>query len=136
MRKLIGNFSGVLMLFILMGLASSCSKEEGEGGTSSLFGRVLVRDYNATFTVLQEEYYAPERDVYLIYGDDKTYSERVRTNYNGTYEFKYLRPGNYHIFVYSKDSTLQTNAPVPVIRDVNIPGNHKEIEVPLMIVFE
>ena len=121
---------------VLLLITLSCKKEAGIGGNSSLYGKVIVKDYNSTFTVLQVVYNAEERDVYIIYGYDKSYSDRTRTSYDGTYEFRYLRPGDYHIFVYSKDSTLQTNAMIPVIKDVSISKKHQDIEVPTMIVFE
>lgn len=94
-----------------------------------------MKDYNSTYTVLLEEYYAQDVDVYIIYGDDKTYSERIRTNYDGTYEFKYLRKGTYHIYAYSEDSTLTTNAMIPVIRDVEITKNNQDVEADEMIIF-
>lgn len=65
-----------------------------------------------------------------------SYSDHTKTSYDGTYEFKYLRPVDYHVFVYSKDSTLQTNALIPVIKDVTISKKHQEVEVPVMIVYE
>lgn len=115
---------------------SSCAKEAGEGGTSGVYGKVYVKDYNSTYTVLQEEYYGPKEDVYIIYGDDRTFSEHVETNYDGTFEFKFLRKGTYHIYVYSEDSTLQTNAKIPVIRDVEITKNHQDVEVPEITIFK
>lgn len=129
-KLLITTFS----LFILLGV-SSCEKEPGIGGNSTIYGKVFVKDYNSTFTILQETYYGPEIWVYIIYGDDKSYSERVQTGYDGTYEFKYLRPGNYHLYVYSKDSTLQTNAPVPVIQDAEIVKKNEEVELPDFVIF-
>jgi len=108
----------------------SCKKEPGDGGNASIYGKVFVRDYNSTFTVLEDEYYGQDIYVYIIYGDDKDYSDRIRTSYDGTYEFKYLRPGTYHIYTYSKDSTLQTNALIPVVKDVEIKKNREEVEVP------
>jgi hypothetical protein len=124
----------IFSLIILTGF-SSCEKEPGIGGNSTIYGKVFVKDYNSTFTILQETYYGPEIWVYIIYGDDKSYSERVQTGYDGTYEFKYLRPGNYHLYVYSKDSTLQTNAPVPVIQDAEINKKNEEVELPDFIIF-
>lgn len=114
---------------------SSCKKEAGSGGTSSIYGKVFAKNYNSTFTVLQEQYYAQDVDVYIIYGDDKSYSDRVRTSYDGTYEFKYLRKGIYHIYAYSIDSTLQTNAFIPVIRDVEITKNQQENEASEIVIF-
>lgn len=114
---------------------ASCSKEPGEGGNASIHGKIYVKDYNATFTVLQEEYYAQDQDVYIIYGDDISFSNRTRTNYDGTYEFKYLREGDYRIFVYSKDSANQTNAMVPIISNVTIDKRNQSVEVPEMVIF-
>lgn len=120
---------------ILLLSTSSCEKEPGEGGNSSIYGKVIVRDYNAEFTYLKEEYPGRDVDVFIIYGDDKSVSNRVRTSYDGVYEFRYLRKGEYKIFAYSKDSTLMTNSVVPVIKDVTIDDNKTEVEVPDLIIY-
>jgi hypothetical protein len=126
----------IVLLTLLSGiLLISCEKEPGAGGNSTIYGKVFVKDYNSSFTVLQEEYYGPNIWVYIIYGDDRDYGDRIRTNYDGTYEFKYLRTGTYHIYAYSKDSTLQTAAPVAVRKDVDISKNKETIEVPDLIIF-
>jgi hypothetical protein len=116
-------------------IQSSCEKEPGVGGKSSIYGKVFVKDYNDTFTILEETYYAPGVYVYLVYGDDKDYGDRIQTNYDGTYEFKYLYPGTYHVYAYSKDSTLQTKSDIPVIRDIEIPRKKQDIEVPEIVIF-
>lgn len=126
----------LIAVFVAATIFTSCKKEAGEGGTSSIYGKVYVKDYNSTFTVLLEEYYAQDVDVYIIYGDDKTFSDRIRTNYDGTYEFKYLRKGTYHVYAYSKDSTLQTNAMIPVIKDVEITKNNDDVETPEIVIFK
>jgi hypothetical protein len=127
--KVLLAFTGMILFL------ASCEKEPGPGGNSTIYGKVLVRDYNATFTYLEETYYGPGIWVYLVYGDDRDYGQRIETNYAGTYEFKYLYPGTYHIYVYSKDSTLQTNAMVPVIRDITIPKKKQDIEVEEIVIF-
>jgi hypothetical protein len=71
-----------------------------------------------------------------VYGDDKSYSDRTRTSYDGTYEFKYLRPGNYQVFAYSKDSSLQTNALIAVIKNVEIEKKKQEVAVDDIVVFD
>ncbi len=129
------NLLFFIAFFVVATIFNSCKKEAGEGGTSSIYGKVYEKNYNSTFTVLLEEYYAQDVDVYIIYGDDKTYSERIRTNYDGTYEFKYLRKGTYHIYAYSEDSTLQTNAKIPIIRDIEISKNYQEVEAPEIVIF-
>lgn len=130
------TFAAIFLFSSLAVFLFSCSKEPGTGGNSSIFGKVLVKDYNATFTILNEEYYAQDIEVYLIYGDDKSYSEHVKTAYDGTYEFKYLRPGNYHVYCYSEDSTLQTLALIPIIRDVTLSKNKETVEVPQIVIFK
>ena len=122
---------------ILLLLLASCEKEAGPGGKSTLYGRVKVNDYNSAFTVLQETYYGPGIWVYLIYGNDRNYSERVQTGPDGLYEFKYLRKGSYRLYALSKDSTLTTNAMVPVILEAEVTSSGKaEIELPDIIIFD
>ncbi|MEI6123070.1 MAG: hypothetical protein WCQ95_05510 [Bacteroidota bacterium] len=120
---------------IIMLAFCACKKEPGSGGSSSIYGKVFVRDYNATFTTFMGAYYGQDVDVYIIYGDEKTYGDKVKTSYDGTYEFKYLRPGIYHIYAYSKDSTLQTPALIPKIADVEITKNRQEVETPEIVIF-
>jgi hypothetical protein len=125
----------LLLLLVIPVMMISCKKEPGPGGKSTIYGKVLVKDYNSTFTVLQETYYGPEIWVYLIYGDDRDYGDRIQTGYDGTWEFKYLRPGTYKVYALSKDSTLQTNALVPVITEVVVPSKKQDIEVPDLVIF-
>lgn len=122
-------------LLLLLGcITASCEKDPGEGGTSSIRGKVWVKNYNSSFTYLQEEYYAQDEDVYIIYGDEFSFNDRVKTSYNGAFEFKYLRKGDYHIFVYSKDTTGTTNADIPVITDVTISKNNEVVELPDIVI--
>lgn len=123
------NIYNLTFLSILVFTIWSCSKEPGTGGNSTIYGKVYVRDYNSTFTILEDEYYGQDEDVFLIYGDDRSYSDHIRTSYDGSYEFKYLRPGDYHVYCYSSDSTLQSHALIPVIRDITIDKKNQEVEV-------
>jgi len=114
----------------------SCSKEAGEGGNSTIYGKMTTYNYNAEFTNLRGVYPSADEDVYIIYGSDRSYSERVRTNYEGVYEFKYLRPGDYTIYAYSKDSTLTlVSEMVAVIRKVTITENKQTVEAEEMKIF-
>ena len=107
---------------------SSCSKDAGQGGNSTIWGKVYVKDYNTDFSHLIYEYYAPEIDVYIIYGNDMSYGDRTRTNYDGTYEFKYLRSGNYKIYAYSTDSLNPNSSMLPVIQNVEITKRKQTID--------
>ncbi|MEA1877748.1 MAG: hypothetical protein U9N86_12900 [Bacteroidota bacterium] len=112
------RFSVLLILLII--ILSACVKEAGEGGRGTIVGKVFAYDYNAELTVFRAQYYAPEEDVYIIYGNDSLYSDRTRTNYDGTYRFKYLRPGTYTIFVYSKNLNTKLPPSLPEKKTVTI----------------
>lgn len=99
MKKIVVLLSISLMILLF----GACSKPAGEGGDSTITGKVYVKNYNSTFTLLNQEYWGRDVDVYIIYGDDATYGNRVKTGPDGVFEFKYLRKGNYKIYVYSKD---------------------------------
>ena len=126
----------VLLVILLSTVVFSCSKEAGEGGNSTIYGKIIAYNYNAEFTNLKGIYPAADEDVFIIYGDDHSYSQRVRTSYDGVYEFKYLRPGDYTVFAYSKDSTLtMASGMYAVIKKVNIKGNKQIVEVEDMKIF-
>jgi hypothetical protein len=117
--------------------AISCEKQEGEGGTSSITGKVAVRQYNANFTVLTETYYATDEDVFIIYGDDPVYGDKTTTNYDGTYRFEYLREGTYIIYAYSEDSAYYpTKHEIPVIKEVRITKKNQEVKVDNIIILK
>jgi hypothetical protein len=127
-----------VFLFLIFSIVLfSCSKEEGSGGNSSIYGKIIAHDYNAEFTNLKGIYPAADEDVFIIYGNDRSFSERIRTNYKGVYEFKYLRPGDYTVYAYSKDSTLTMPAEnYAVILKVNIGNKKEDVEAPDMKIFK
>ena len=126
----------VFLVILYSAVTFSCSKEAGEGGNSTIYGKIIAHNYNAEFTNLKGIYPAADEDVYIIYGEDRSYSERVRSNYEGIYEFKYLRPGDYTIYAYSKDSTLTMASEMyAVIRKVKIDDNRQTVEVEDMKIF-
>jgi hypothetical protein len=126
----------VLLVILISFTVFSCSKEAGDGGNSTIYGKIIAYNYNSEFTYLKGIYPAADEDVYLIYGEDHSYSQRIRSNYDGIYEFKYLRPGEYTIYTYSKDSTLTLVSEMyPVIRTVKIDKKHQTVEVEDMKIF-
>ena len=115
------SFKFLATLVVIAVLISSCKKPAGEGGKSSIKGSVWVEDWNSSFTIKNSEYAAYDEDVYIIYGDDVSYSDKTKSNYNGEYEFKYLRKGKYKIYVYSKDKTLtQPSGETSIVKEVEI----------------
>lgn len=84
----------------------SCKKPPGEGGKARIRGTVWMEEWNTTLTVKSSDYAAYDEDVYIIYGDDVSYSDKTKTNYNGEFEFKYLRKGKYKIYVYTESKVF------------------------------
>ncbi|MFY9311577.1 MAG: hypothetical protein WAQ28_21210 [Bacteroidia bacterium] len=95
----------ILLSLIISTVITSCKKPAGEGGTSSIKGNVWAEKWNSSFTLLTSEGAAQNVDVFIIYGDETSYGDKISTSPDGTFEFKYLRTGSYKIYVYSKTST-------------------------------
>ena len=130
------RFFKCFSIFLVFSICS-CEKEEGEGGNFRIRGKVYVKDYDKNFSVLEKKYYGHDEDVYIIYGNNVTYGDRLKTNYDGVYEFKYLREGKYKIYAYSRDSTNKSSTvTVPVISEIEIKGKNLIIEVPDIIIFK
>ncbi|MFM7729115.1 MAG: hypothetical protein ACKO7B_20625 [Flavobacteriales bacterium] len=93
-------------IFIALLAVASCKKEAGDGGNSSIKGkitrelRVILNNPSTTVGVFP----AADEDVYIIYGNHVSPDDRVQTNYDGEYEFLYLRPGKYTVYAFSKDT--------------------------------
>jgi len=126
--------STIFLSFILM---LACEKEEGVGGTSTITGKVKVREYNGNFTFKIGEYYAGDQDVYLIYGTDSVYSDKFTTSYDGTYRFEYLREGTYKVFAYSLDSAAYPlDRKMEVMKEITITAKDQVVLVDDIIVLD
>ena len=101
MKKII-SISLVLISILLF---NSCSKVEGQGGSSTIKGTINVKKYSVVGTLVAE-YPGAEVDVYIVYGEGNTfYNDRIRTSYDGSFEFNYLEEGDYTVFVYEDNDT-------------------------------
>ena len=127
-----------LLLFVFISsLIISCNKEPGEGGLATITGKVNVEDYNQNFTTLWGEYPGADLDVYIIYGNNVTFNDRVKTGPDGTYQFIALTKGDYKIYTYSKDSSLQSpSGQLTIMENVTIADKRQEVTVPTMTIFE
>ena len=116
----------IILLVCLSIIYSSCEKDPGEGGNSSIKGYVHVTDYNASFVIIQGEYPGADEDVYIVYGDDISYGDRVKAGSDGNFEFKYLREGKYKIYLYSKDTSL--SGKTVVFKEVEITSKKQTLD--------
>lgn len=129
-----------LFLALLLGLFG-CEKEPGEGGTSSIRGKVekeyrIVLSNAATYQYTVD---AADEEIYIIYGDNVSPDDKVMTNFEGEFEFKNLRKGKYTIYVYSKDNSGIAGVDIErmvVKQEIEISGKGEDIEASSMTIYE
>ncbi len=98
-------------------------REDKTYGKNVIRGKLYVDDYDDSFTFIEGSYYGMDEDIYLIKDGDSSYTDRVRTNYNGLYEFKGLRDGNYKVYAYSQENkSVVLSGLVVVEKDVVVSG--------------
>ena len=135
------KYKFLLSILLLAGISiMSCKKEPGIGGDASINGKVYVKHYNGTFSNLIAEYYAPDVYVYIIFGNDISYGKRIKTSYDGGFEFKYLYEGDYKIYAYSIDSAAVVNGiykpDSAVVKHVNISERKQEEDIGTLTIFQ
>src|SRR5205814_4384167 len=111
---------------------SACQKGSGEGGTSTIRGKVFVMNYNNSGQFV-DSFYAQAEHVYIIYGDAGYFGNDIKTSYDGTYEFPYLRKGSYTIFAYSRCDTCAAGQQ-PVFITTDITKNHSTVPLPDLVI--
>lgn len=102
---------------------SSCDKTPGYGGNCGITGIVKVRKFNSNYSVLREETVLANADVYIVFEDGKGYGDKVKTSYDGSFNFNHLVPGDYKLFVYSDDTTMLNSNQIPITIPVTISKN-------------
>lgn len=112
----------IILILVLLSLNFfSCKKQPGEGGFASIEGKVYVKNYDAFFSILNSQYYLPGETVYIIYGDGTEIGNTVKTSYDGSFKFNYLRKGKYKVYVLGKDSSSANRSnPKEELREVSI----------------
>ena len=118
---------------------SSCKKGPGSGGRATIKGKVWTRKHDIGYTAVLNQYNSADEPVYIVYGNEVNYGDKVSTNYNGEYEFNYLRKGNYKVYVYSNDSAAihDGNATAPkvaVIKEISITDKKQMVDAETLVV--
>lgn len=129
MKKSIIRFA--LVALPLMALLQACTNGPGPGGKSSIKGRLHATNvWNSSCGAIVngDEYYAPDEDVYIVYGDDPSYGDRVRSGPDGTFWFRYLRVGTYKIYAYSNDCNDPSGKSASIMT-VEITEKNQEIDL-------
>ena len=122
------SFFGIIILLALM--ATSCRKGEGKGGKATITGKVYVQHYTNLGATAGISYYARDKDVFIIYGNNTFYDDKVATHHDGSYQFDYLMPGNYTVYTYSKDvDGYADNPKILVLEEVTISDKNETVEL-------
>lgn len=124
----------IASLYLFSACLSSCSKEPGEGGSSSISGKVFGYDIN-TSGVITDSAYAGDYRVFISYGDKGTADNDTRTSYTGDYSFKGLQKGSYCVYVFSQCDTCVFNQNY-FAQVVEITKNNQEIVLPDFKIFD
>jgi len=114
-----------LPVWILIASLASCSKNAGYGGNASLTGVVMAHKINPVSEAIIATYPIPDERIYIVFGDDNFYGDEVRSFYDGSYRFKYLRKGAYTLYAYSFCNSCPSGTE-PIFTTIEIPDNHGE----------
>ncbi len=127
----------ITLLSLLVILVGACNKEEGFGGKAKIKGTIVNKVYDETFSVLQEVSPAMEEDVYIEFGDGQYVGDNANTSSTGQFEFQYLTPGTYRIYVYSEDSANHNTSKKKVIlKEINVSKSDETIDIGTLYKFK
>jgi hypothetical protein len=135
--KITAFFLGLFVLSLC-----SCSKPAGEGGDSTITGTVWVENYNTLNDVydhyeLKGEFPGEDEDVYIIYGDEIGYGDKVKAGPGGRFMFEYLRKGTYRIYVQSKDTNRFSPSGIKTVEaTVEITDKKQELDTGTLLIFK
>lgn len=127
------SISALTTIILLAAVFYSCKKEPGEGGKASIKGKLYIKDYNTAGNVLNSEYYGAGEMVFICYGNAELASNNIRTSYDGSFDFQYLRQGHYKVFALSRDTSDHINSGVnkvnPIITEIDITSNKQVVDI-------
>ena len=99
-------------------------------------GNVIVRGnllefiYDTEFSYFQKSQPAADKDIFLTLSNSNIIIDDTKTSSDGSFEFKYLIPGDYKIYFYSADSVNQIpNNDISVFKEFTVTENDKIIEL-------
>lgn len=115
------NKVNYFLLAILSLFMFSCINNEGVGGNSTVEGYVYkVIHPNDVYSLEADTFPAAKENVYIVYGNEPIYGDKMETGYDGFYRFKYLTKGSYKVYAYSTFPDTHKEA---VIDSVTVSAN-------------
>lgn len=104
---------------------TSCEKDEGKGGDSSIAGYVyqisddgnIEKGTDGSYHFVRDTTPAVDKNIFIVYGGGNgAYDDKTATNGNGYFKFSYLRKGDYSVYAVGDSG----NADEATYRSINI----------------
>jgi len=92
--------------FLLLSL-SSCKKNEGLGGKSSITGKIRLIVSTIHGEAIDTTV-AIDKDIFISYGKSTAYNDKVISDGEGNFNFSYLREGSYKIYAFGDCNTCSS----------------------------
>ena len=127
MRKLLYLLVPFMGAFIM----SSCNKNEGLGGSSSIEGYVYNIVYKSDDSSTADTIPVAGEKVYIVYSGDEdgpVADKDVDTNKNGMYRFDFLRQGNYVVYAYVSYPKAYNKEDVAILQHVRVGSGTAQAE--------
>ena len=118
----------LLFTLILIG----CKHEEGKGGLATIKGKVYGKDFNSNGDLVSENYIG-DVNVYISKHGETAYFDDLNTSYDGSFEFNFLYPGKYDIWVFGDCDSCNWDQVYELIT-VEIPDKRSVITVEDIII--
>lgn len=98
------NLLNPFLFFLLIGLFTSCINKEGEGGTGTVEGFVYrVIHTKDLYYFRSDTFPAAKESVYITYGDNPIYGDKMDAGFDGFFRFRFLTKGQYSVYAYSNN---------------------------------
>ena len=102
-------------------------------GTSKITGSIWVMNYDGSGVFLNEGIGA-DVDVYIIYGTgNMTYTDKVKSSYDGSFEFPNLGQDHYTIYAYSDCLTCASGTQAVTV-DANVTAENSTVDVGQIVI--
>lgn len=92
----------------------SCKKVEGEGGSSSITGKIIANKKNSAGVTIAT-FPATDHKVFIIYGAGNVHDDKTETSHDGSFKFSFLEKGDYTIYTYEDCNTCASGDAVKII---------------------
>jgi hypothetical protein len=128
------NKTTTIIALVIIALAS-CSKGAGPGGRAKIKGKLFASNLDKTLAIVRDTGFIGDEKIYISYGDNTSTGDDVTTSFDGSFEFDYLRPGNYKVWVYSKQLLGINKLDSAVVQSVTINGSTEEKDLGIIKIY-